>query len=466
MAKMPYDVAYKYVPYEDSSGNMNGTYDDLVYQVYLQNFDAVVGDITIIANRSLYVDFTLPYTESGVSMLVPVIDKRHKHAWAFLEPLTPDLWLASGAFIIFTGFVVWVLEHRVNEEFRGTPSNQLGTVFYFSFSTLVFAHREKIVSNLSRIVVIIWVFVVLILQSSYTASLTSRLTVEQLQPTVTDLNELKRDGSSVGYLNDSFMPSFLKRLNFSDSKLIAFQSPEEYHGALSNGTVAAIVDEIPYIKVFLSKFCKKKYITTGPTYKTDGFGFVFPKNSPLVPDVSRAILKLSEAEGNKMTQIEQELYGDGSCLDQGNDSTTSSSLTVKSFSGLFLITGIASVSALSLYLALFLRKHLHILKSDDSGKTVCQKLALLGKAYDKMDTTKKPEEEKEIPAMGDIISGPESPNSSISSYALENFELEDVGTPPDEEVSPGMEISRESPDPPSFADMITQREHSEELMAA
>lgn len=243
------------------------------YLFPFQNYDAVVGDVTIIANRSLYADFTLPYTESGVSMVVPIKDKRHKGAWTFLEPLTTDLWLISGAFFIFTGFVVWFLEHRVNDDFRGTTSNQLGTIFYFTFSTLVFAHREKVVSNLSRVVVIIWLFVVLVLQSSYTANLTSKLTVEQLQPTVTDINELLKTGAFVGYLDDSFMPALLKRLGFNESKMIAYQSPDEYNEAMSNGSVAAIFDEIPYVKIFLSKYCNK-YAMTGPTYKADGFGFV------------------------------------------------------------------------------------------------------------------------------------------------------------------------------------------------
>ena len=39
------------------------------------------------------------------------------------------------------------------------------------------------------------------------------------------------------------------------------------------GVVAAIFDEIPYIKLFLAKFCSM-YTMVGPTYKTDGFGFV------------------------------------------------------------------------------------------------------------------------------------------------------------------------------------------------
>lgn len=107
-----------------------------------QKFDAVAGDTTIIANRSLYADFTLPYTESGVSMIVPTRDKNSKNAWVFLKPLTWDLWVTSFCFFVFIGFVVWVLEHRINEDFRGPPSHQVGTSFWFSFSTMVFAHRK------------------------------------------------------------------------------------------------------------------------------------------------------------------------------------------------------------------------------------------------------------------------------------------------------------------------------------
>ncbi|KAK8918561.1 Glutamate receptor 2.8 [Platanthera zijinensis] len=384
MKDLPY-APFDFVLYQNKSGESNGTYDALVYQVYLQNYDAVVGDVTIVANRSLYVDFTLPYTESGVSMLVPVNDNLQKGPWAFLDPLTTDLWAASGVFFIFTGFVVWLLEHRINKEFRGAPSEQLGTVLYFSFSTLVFAHREQVLSNLARMVVVVWLFVVLVLQSSYTASLTSMLTVEQLQPTVTDLNDLIKNGDYVGYLSDSFIPSLLKRMNFNESKLIAYDSPEEYHQAMANGTVAAIVDEIPYLRIFLNRYCGK-YTMVGPTYKTDGFGFVFPKNSPLVPVISRAILKLLESD--KMVQFENNLYGNTSCPTQEDNATNSRSLSFRSFWGLFLVTGAASMAALLLHLAHFLYKHREYLRNLDPGNSIWRKLVLLFELYDQMETSK------------------------------------------------------------------------------
>lgn len=88
----------------------------------MQKYDAVVGDTTIVANRSLYVDFTLPYSESGVSMIVLTEDIERNNIWIFLKPLRWDLWLTTGIAFIVTGVVIWpALEHRENTEFRGPP---------------------------------------------------------------------------------------------------------------------------------------------------------------------------------------------------------------------------------------------------------------------------------------------------------------------------------------------------------
>ena len=108
----------------------------------MHKYEVVVGDTTIVVNRSLYVDFTLPYSESGVSMVVLVKDDEKNNFWIFLKPLSLDLWLTTGAAFVITGLVIWVLEHRMNSEFRGPPDQQLGMIFWFSFSTMVFAHSK------------------------------------------------------------------------------------------------------------------------------------------------------------------------------------------------------------------------------------------------------------------------------------------------------------------------------------
>jgi ionotropic glutamate receptor len=95
----------------------------------------------------------MPYSESGVVMVVPVIDIKSKHALAFLKPWTWDLWLTTCFFFVYIGFVVWVLEHRINKDFRGPPSHQIGTGVWFSFSTMVFAHSNcRSLSHLKLII--------------------------------------------------------------------------------------------------------------------------------------------------------------------------------------------------------------------------------------------------------------------------------------------------------------------------
>ncbi len=108
----------------------------------MQKFDAVVGDTTIVANRSSYVDFTLPYSESGVSMVVLMKDNEKKNMWIFLKPLSWDLWLAIGVVSILIGLVTWVLEHHVNIKFRGPPDQQIGTIFLFSFATFTSSYSK------------------------------------------------------------------------------------------------------------------------------------------------------------------------------------------------------------------------------------------------------------------------------------------------------------------------------------
>lgn len=118
----------------------------------------------------------------------------------------------------------------------------------------------------------------LIITQSYTASLTSMLTIESLQPEFIDIKEIKRNNYFVGYQNQSFVKTILiNELGFNESQLKAYNTPEEYHEALSKGTnnggVAAIFDESPYINVFLSKY-DTGYATVGPFYKTNGLAFV------------------------------------------------------------------------------------------------------------------------------------------------------------------------------------------------
>ncbi|KAJ6373293.1 hypothetical protein OIU76_027600 [Salix suchowensis] len=277
---LPYDLPHEYVLFAKPDGEPAGTYNDLVNQVYLKKFDAVVGDITILHSRSLFVDYTLPYMESSVSVVVPTKGHNIESAWFFLKPFTWGLW-------------------------------------------------------------------------------------------------------------SDFILRTLLDLGFDSSKLMVYSSPEECHELLSkgseNGGIAAAFDEEPYMKVFLSKYCPK-YTIIDALFKTGGFGFVFPKGSPLVPDISTEILNM--IEGDKMKEIQDKWFGKQTSCPNSGTSVSSNSLSIKTFWGLFLICGIAALSALIIFIVMFVHQEWRVvLGPSDSTTSIWSKIRHLFSIFNQRDLT-------------------------------------------------------------------------------
>ncbi|KAK1423913.1 hypothetical protein QVD17_19224 [Tagetes erecta] len=344
---LPYPVPREYILYGD--GDRNPSYSNLVAAVADNTYDAAVGDITIITNRTRIVDFTQPYMESGLVIVVPV-KKSKTSPWAFLKPFTFEMWLVTGGFFLLVGFVVWILEHRLNHEFRGPPSQQVITIFWFSFSTMFFSHRENTVSTLGRLVLILWLFVVLIINSSYTASLTSILTVQQLTSRIEGIDGMISSNDPIGIQDGSFAHNYLvHELNIAESRIRALKDRTDYINALrlgpNRGGVSAIVDELPYVELFMS-YTKCEFRIVGQEFTKSGWGFAFQRDSPLALDLSTAILQLSE--NGELQRIHDKWLTSSTCSSQVAEIDTNS-LSLSSFWGLFLICGIACCISLSIY---------------------------------------------------------------------------------------------------------------------
>ncbi|KAJ6678281.1 GLUTAMATE RECEPTOR 3.6 [Salix viminalis] len=340
---LPYAVPYKLIPYGDGVTNPSCT--ELVRLITAGVYDAAIGDIAIITNRTKMVDFTQPYIESGLVVVAPV-KKRNSSAWAFLQPFTGQMWAVTALFFIIVGAVVWILEHRLNDDFRGPPRRQLITILWFSFSTWFFAHRENTISTLGRFVLFIWLFVVLIINSSYTASLTSILTVQQIFSPIKGIESIISSKDPIGYQQGSFARDYLvNELGIHESRLVSLKMPEDYAKALKDGPhrggVAAVVDERAYIELFLSTRCE--FSIVGQQFTKNGWGFAFPRDSPLAVDLSTAILKLSE--NGDLQRIHDKWLMRSACSLQGTKLEVDR-LDLKSFWGLYLMCGIACLFAL------------------------------------------------------------------------------------------------------------------------
>ncbi|EYU21233.1 hypothetical protein MIMGU_mgv1a020108mg, partial [Erythranthe guttata] len=381
---------------QTNSTKISGLYIDLFDSIMAAlpyaNYDVAVGDITITATRSEYVVFTLPIEEGGVTRTQKIqYDDNRNDKWFFLKPLKMELWLTILALFIFTGVSLWILEHKFNKAFRGRPSGYLGLIFYIPFMSLVFAHREKIVTNLARVVVVVWIFVVLVLTSTCTASLSARLTTFKLQQGDTDVNTLIRNGDYVGCREGTFrtfLVEFLTRLGFHESKIRIYKHAEEFANALSkrsaNGGVTAIFSSTPYADLFLSKYYSN-YTKFGSPYLTEGFAFGFPKGSPLVGDVSSAITKLTDS--HKIAEIKAHWIRQSGCNEDDDPSKVGwTNIGLRSFKVLFAVTGAVTGTTVVLFLVSFLyQNRVRVRNIYNSDNTVGFKVHAFGRLFDERD---------------------------------------------------------------------------------
>ncbi|WCJ31135.1 glutamate receptor 2 [Euphorbia peplus] len=343
---LQYPLIYNLVPFY-------GSHDDMIKEVSLNNFDAAIGDILISANRNQPVEFSQPYVESNLVMVVPKT-KPKQEFWMFLKPFSKGMWLLMAVMVVCTGFVVWSLEHRINSDFRGPPNRQIGTSLWFAFSTVVFAHRESIRSQWTKFVLAPWFFLILIITSTYTANLSSMLTNPQLEPSETDIGLLKTTNATVGCDGSSFIFWYLKEvLGLKEDNIKNISSPDDFANSLSNGHIKAAFLLSPHARVFVSEHCQR-FTISGPTFKLSGFGYVFPKGSALALDISEAIIYLKQS--GELQQLEEEKLSYSKCSTSASNAGTES-LGVGPFAGLFIVSG--SVSAIGLTVAVIRQLRTH-----------------------------------------------------------------------------------------------------------
>ncbi|CAI9286505.1 unnamed protein product [Lactuca saligna] len=333
--KLPYD----YFPFY-------GSYDELMRQIPAEQFDAIAGDVTIVARRHEYVDFTQPYTESGLEMIVPIRSKLSNQPWLFMKPFTAQMWWLIAAITLYNGFIIWLIE---------VPFTNLQT--FTNLKCRRFTHNRF--QGTSCIAIcqewqVSFGYLALIITQSYTASFASMLTAQRLEPTITSVEMLRNMNATVGYCNGSFINYYLKDvLGFNSFKVNSYNSTHRYAEALNSGEIAAIFLEAPVAKVFLAQYCKS-FVRTGETFKVGGFGFAFPKEFSWLSDANKALMNVSES--GKLKELEDTFLTSEKCVDDESFPNEDESLSPLSFSILFVLTGGTSTVALVVYVVMSIRK--------------------------------------------------------------------------------------------------------------
>lgn len=101
-----------------------------------KTLDAAVGDTSIVAHRYQYAEFSQPYLDSRLVMVVTA--KPEDSKWLFIKVFKKEMWMTLGVMSVFIGFVVWLIERVENPDF----DNHLSTMLWFSV-TVLFSVQSK-----------------------------------------------------------------------------------------------------------------------------------------------------------------------------------------------------------------------------------------------------------------------------------------------------------------------------------
>jgi len=278
------------------------TAKQMVESVQTKASDAAVGALSITAEREKVIDFSQPFYESGLQILVTknsggisdIIGTlfRNIFTWQLAVGIVVTLVVM---FII--SHLVWLYEHPLNEEMW--PRSYLQGMyesFWWTLSIFLVggADNKGPVGLGGRIVATIWMLASVIAVSLLTASLSAVLTVNSLTGDISKPNDLP--GKKVATIAGSTCETWLNKLgnNGERVKVETFPDIPACLAALKAGKVKAVVFDAPILKYYVKKIAPDDFELVGTPFERNNYGFGLQQDSPLRERINQILLDLNE----------------------------------------------------------------------------------------------------------------------------------------------------------------------------
>ena len=173
------------------------TLDDMLDGVSTGRYSLAVGALSVTAQREELFDFSHPYFQTGLGIVVPASSgPSWLRMWKAM--ISPEFLKAVGgllALLTFVGALVWLAERRRNaDQFPEDAARGIGAGLWWSSVTMTtVGYGDKSPETFGgRLIALIWMFVSVIIISTVTASLTTALTVDALSSAVQGEEDLAR----------------------------------------------------------------------------------------------------------------------------------------------------------------------------------------------------------------------------------------------------------------------------------
>ncbi|VFV45890.1 low quality protein: glutamate [Lynx pardinus] len=377
LKKLAKVVKFSYDLYLVTNGKhgkrVRGVWNGMIGEVYYQRADMAIGSLTINEERSEIVDFSVPFVETGISVMVARSNGTVSPS-AFLEPYSPSVWVMMFVMCLtVVAITVFMFEYfspvSYNQNLTsgkksGGPSFTIGKSVWLLWA-LVFNNSVPIENprgTTSKIMVLVWAFFAVIFLASYTANLAAFMIQEQYIDTVSGLSDKKfqrpqdqyppfrfgtvPNGSTERNIRSNYREMHTHMVKFNQ------RSVEDALTSLKMGKLDAFIYDAAVLNYMAGKDegCKLVTIGSGKVFATTGYGIAMQKDSHWKRAIDLALLQFL---GDGETQKLETVWLSGICQNEKNE-VMSSKLDIDNMAGVFYML----LVAMGLALLVFAWEHL------------------------------------------------------------------------------------------------------------
>ncbi|TWB93837.1 amino acid ABC transporter substrate-binding protein (PAAT family) [Synechococcus sp. Ace-Pa] len=270
------------------------TFRELVDATAASDIDIAVTNLTITKAREERIDFTQPWFDAGLRIMVRadqgvdiraviagLMDSGHFGAYA---------WLAI--IILGATLAVTLFDRRFDPDFPKRWRDGIAESFYTVMSVATSgkpARRKSLTGWLGRIWAAAWLMCGVAVLSYITASVTSVMTMLSLNNQISNLSDLP--GKTIGVFSGSTAEDYVREVGMMFQ---AFPSIESAVASLRKKDVAAIVADAPVLEYYQHNNPNSAVEVVGPIFEPDKYGFALNPGNPLTEAVTLELLEGKE----------------------------------------------------------------------------------------------------------------------------------------------------------------------------
>ncbi|CAF3808094.1 unnamed protein product [Rotaria sordida] len=286
----------------------------MIGELVRHEVDLAIAPLTITSQRENAVDFSKPWMNLGISILMSKPERTKPDVFSFMAPLSKDIWMCVTFAYIGVSVILFLVsrfspyEWSMKNEETLQLSNKFSILNTLFFALAAFMQQgvDFIPRSISgRLVASVWWYFSMILVSSYTANWAAFLTVGRMVTSIESVEDLARQreikygvvrgGATQAFFEKSDVKIFHRMWTYmqqSDDVLVASNEEGISKVRKSNGKYAFLLESTRIEYTNERSPCDTMRI--GSNLDSKGYGIATPVGSELREAINIAILDMSE----------------------------------------------------------------------------------------------------------------------------------------------------------------------------